>query len=173
MPHRALIGLGGNLKGPLGEPSDYLLAAIERLSGVDGIGVLRISGFYSTAPWGKTDQSEFINAVAELACEKPAEELLDILLGTEDALGRVRSEKWGPRLIDLDLLVFGDAVINTRRLIVPHPYMHERAFVLVPLLELDPDFEIPGKGRADGFLAELDDSDTPKRVNFHKSNTGV
>ncbi|MDX1555678.1 MAG: 2-amino-4-hydroxy-6-hydroxymethyldihydropteridine diphosphokinase, partial [Xanthomonadales bacterium] len=85
--------------------------------------------------------------------------LLDTLLSVEAELGRKRGEKWGPRLIDLDLLSFDEMVLETEHLSLPHPFMHQRAFVLVPLLELDPDFVIAGRGRADECLATLGDSE--------------
>lgn len=155
--HRAFIGLGGNLSGPLGGPVDYLAEALGRLESTPAIHGLRRSRLYRSAPWGKTDQDDFINAVAEIETTLEPEQLLERLLAVEKELGRRRGEKWGPRLIDLDLLSFDDIKLESERLLLPHPRMHERVFVLAPLLELDPDFHIPGRGRAERFLAEIGD----------------
>lgn len=153
--HRAFIGLGSNLSGPLGGAENYIELAIARLSVADGLLSLRRSGLYQSAPWGNTSQDDFLNAVAEVECLLEAEALLDLLLETEADLGRIRNERWGPRVIDLDLLSFDDLQLNSERLILPHPHMHERAFVLIPLLELEPDFEIPGLGAARECLAAI------------------
>jgi 2-amino-4-hydroxy-6-hydroxymethyldihydropteridine diphosphokinase len=156
--HKAFVGLGGNMDGPLGGPREYIIAALDRLGGSEGIESLRSSGLYRTAPWGKSDQHDFLNAVAELHCTLDAEALLDTLLELELELGRRRGKRWGPRLIDLDLLSFDILEHQNDRLTLPHPRMHQRAFVLVPLLELEPEFLIPGRGRADDCLAALEDS---------------
>lgn len=161
---RAWLGLGSNLPGRLGGPADYVEAALQRLSTADGIELLRRSSLYRSAPWGETAQGDFINAVAEFSSDLSAGELLDTMLAIESELGRRRGGKWGPRLIDLDLLCFDDLEVETMQLTLPHPRMHQRAFVLIPLLELDPDFVIPGRGRADQCLAELGDSQRVERV---------
>jgi len=153
----AFVGLGGNLQGPLGSPVEYVESALQRLAGLDGIELLGRSRLYRSAPWGNTRQGDFVNAVARLSCQGHPEQLLDALLTLEREMGRARGEPWGPRLIDLDLLTFGDQEVTNEYLTLPHPLMQERAFVLIPLLELEPDFVIPGKGRADRFLAELGD----------------
>lgn len=153
--HRAMLGLGGNLSGPLGEPRDYIAHALERISAQAGFELHRRSRMYRSAPWGKTDQGDFYNAVAEVHCQLEAEATLKSLLAIESELGRVRSEKWGPRLIDIDLLTYDDLIVKSGSLVLPHPRMHVRAFVLRPLLELDPDFFIPGKGLAKDCLAGL------------------
>lgn len=156
--HRALIGLGGNLEGPQGSPQDYIETALGRLASEPCIQVIRCSRLYRSAPWGNPDQDDFVNAVAELSTGLGPLELLDRLLSVEQALGRRRGEKWGPRLIDLDLLCFDEFEIEGKRLSLPHPRMHQRAFVLKPLLDLDPDFVIPGKGPAREFLEAMGDS---------------
>lgn len=153
--HRALVALGSNLNGPLGTPRDYVVAALTRLEATEGVKALRHSRLYRTAAWGRSDQDDFINAVAEFSCSLEPGDLLNTLLKLEQELGRRRTERWGPRLIDLDLLTCDDIAIDSERLTLPHPRMHERAFVLVPVLELDPWFEIPGIGRADACLAAL------------------
>jgi 2-amino-4-hydroxy-6-hydroxymethyldihydropteridine diphosphokinase len=121
------------------------------------VSVLRRSAAYRTPPWGVTAQPDFVNAVAELEAEIPAPELLRLLLGIESDLGRQRrGERWGPRCIDLDLLTYDDLECQSEALELPHPRMHLRAFVLVPLLELEPDFVIPGRGPAAGYLGRID-----------------
>ena len=104
----------------------------------------RVSARYETAPVGVTDQPDFLNAVAQIETALPATDLLDALLNIENKLGRVRTLRWGPRVIDLDLLLYGDAQIALPNLTVPHPRLRERAFVLVPLAEIAPGLVLPG-----------------------------
>jgi 2-amino-4-hydroxy-6-hydroxymethyldihydropteridine diphosphokinase len=151
----AWIGLGANL----GDRAATLDAALARLDRLDASVLLAVSRYYFTPPWGDTDQPEFLNAVALLRTDLSAEDFLDELQGVESALGRERTgRRWGPRTIDLDLLLYGDERIETPRLAVPHPRIRERAFVLVPLVEFSPELTIPGQGRADALLAQLDDN---------------
>ncbi|MGE5403643.1 MAG: 2-amino-4-hydroxy-6-hydroxymethyldihydropteridine diphosphokinase [Candidatus Saccharibacteria bacterium] len=140
---KAYIGLGTNL----GDREQNLRQAREMLTQIRGCRVLQFSSIYSTAPWGKVDQPDFFNQVGSLETELDAHELLHALLGIERAMGRERREKWGPRLIDLDLLLFGDEIIDQPELKVPHPYLEARAFVLMPLLEIEPELILPN-GRA-------------------------
>ena len=152
----AWIGLGSNL----GNPRVQLQEALAQLEHAAGIELRKISGFYRTAPWGRPDQDDFLNAVAMVETELQAGELLDVLLQIEQQMGRDRSVgRWGPRCIDLDLLSYDDLVMNSPRLEIPHPRMHLQAFVLRPLLELDPDFMIAGKRSAKECLSALDDQD--------------
>jgi 2-amino-4-hydroxy-6-hydroxymethyldihydropteridine diphosphokinase len=139
---RAFIGLGSNLGDRLANLSD----AVGRLARTDGVTVTRVSRIYETAPVGPP-QSDYLNAVAEVRTSLPARVLLEALLAIEADLGRVRGERWGPRIIDLDLLTYGRDEIDEPGLTVPHPRMHERAFVLVPLLELEADPLLPGGRR--------------------------
>lgn len=152
---RAYVGLGGNL----GDPERTLPAAFKALAAIADTDCLRTSRLYRTAAWGREDQPAFINAVAELETTLDARTLLVALLGIERKFGRDRaadgSDRWGPRILDLDLLLFGTQVIVEPGLHVPHPHMHERAFVLVPLLEIAPDLEIPGRGRARDLPAAM------------------
>lgn len=149
---QCFISLGSNI----GDGPAIIQKALARLAQTEGVQLGRVSSLYRTAPWGNTEQAEFTNAVAELETLLEAPELLAGLLGIERELGRNRDTgHWGPRLIDLDLLTYGDELINRPGLIVPHPHMHERAFVLVPLLELEPEFEIPGLGRAVVFQQQF------------------
>ena len=141
---RAFIGLGSNL----GEREAHILRAVEELGKLPRTSVTRVSSVYDTEPVGEVDQPRFLNAVACVATDLTAGELLWNLLLVEQRLGRVRAKakKWGPRTIDLDLLFFGDQVIEEPGLQVPHPEAHLRAFVLTPLAELEPDFVHPTLG---------------------------
>ena len=150
----AWIGLGSNL----GNPVAQLKKALAKLEETPAIELRKISACYRTAPWGKLDQDDFLNAVAMLETELQPGELLDVLLQIEQQMGRDRSVgRWGPRCIDLDLLSYDDLVIKSPGLELPHPSMHLRAFVLRPLLELDPEFMIAGKRPAKECLSTLGD----------------
>ena len=149
---KAWIGLGSNRD----EPARQLCSALRHLGATDGIDVLRTSGFYRTAPWGNTEQDSFVNAVAVLETALEPSTVLDVLLDIEFRMGRQRSDdRWGPRCIDLDLLTYNEVVLTTPELELPHPRMHQRAFVLRPLLELDQTFVIPGIGPAAAECAGL------------------
>jgi 2-amino-4-hydroxy-6-hydroxymethyldihydropteridine diphosphokinase len=142
----AYVGLGSNL----GDRE----ALIRRAAAL--IGARRLSTLRETEPWGYADQPMFLNAVAELDTELGAPALLDRLLEVERELGRTRTgERYGPRAIDLDLLLYGDETIEKPGLAVPHPRLHERVFALEPLAELAAGREIPGKGRVADVLAGL------------------
>jgi 2-amino-4-hydroxy-6-hydroxymethyldihydropteridine diphosphokinase len=137
---RAFVALGGNL----GDPRAAMRSALDLIDADYDTQVLRVSSLYRTPPWGKADQPDFLNAVAEVATSLAPRALLDLCLTTETALHRVRDERWGPRTIDLDLLAYGDLVLAEPGLEIPHPRLTERAFVLVPLAELAPDLHIKG-----------------------------
>jgi 2-amino-4-hydroxy-6-hydroxymethyldihydropteridine diphosphokinase len=143
---RAYVGLGANL----GDREGTIREAVRRL------GPARISTLRETDPVGVVDQPRFLNGVAELETELRPRALLDRLLEIERELGRVRGERWGPRTIDLDLLLYGAERLREPGLTVPHPHLHERRFVLEPLAELDPSLEIPGHGPIRALLASLD-----------------
>lgn len=152
----AWVGLGSNL----GDRAAILDAALERIDQLGSSRVVGVSRYYRTAPWGETDQPEFINAVACVRTSLSADALLRALLAVESALGRTRDgSRWGPRVIDLDLLLFGDERIERDDLVVPHPRLHERAFVLIPLAELAPERVVPGQGRVDALLGALEDNE--------------
>jgi len=140
----AYIGLGSNL----GDRRAMIAGALERLQ------PRRVSTIIETAPWGVVDQPHFLNAVAEIDAELAPPALLDRLLEIERELGRVRRQKWGPRSIDLDLLLFGDRRIVSPVLTVPHPRLHLRLFVLEGLAELCPDLIVPGLDRSVRQLLE-------------------
>ena len=149
---RAYVGLGANL----GPKEVTLLRAVDLLAAEDGIEVLELSELHETAPVGVVDQSDFLNGALAVETSLTPRELLDVLLRVERELGRVRDERWGPRTIDLDLLVYGDETVDEPGLRVPHPRLHERRFALEPLAELEPELEIPGLGKVSEALARLD-----------------
>lgn len=144
----AYVGLGANL----GQPRQQLLAALEDLGRIPQTRVTARSSLYRSAPIGYPDQPDYVNAVARLETGLRPEELFAHLQEIERGHGRKRSFRNAPRSLDLDLLLYGGERIDTPALTVPHPRMHERAFVLVPLLELDPGAVIPGRGNATELL---------------------
>jgi len=147
----AYIGLGSNL----GDRAENLRKALHQLNRSPSTAVTRVAPFYRSAPVGFTEQDDFINTVAELETVLPPRELLALLLSIEEDLGRVRTVRWGPRTVDLDLLLYGDEQIDEPDLIVPHPRLHERAFVLVPLADLAPGLLLPGRGRVADLAGRL------------------
>ena len=150
----AYIGLGANL----GERERTIAAALRRIEEDERTSLLRSTVPIETDPVGYTDQPRFLNAAASLATTWSPRELLDLLLEIERDLGRVRGQgpRYGPRTIDLDLLLYGDETIDEDALEVPHPRLHERRFVLEPLAELDPGLVVPGRGPVSALLAELE-----------------
>ena len=151
----ASVGLGGNL----GDAATTIANAFDALAGLPKTRLLRRSRLYRTPAWGMTAQPDFVNAAAIIATGLSASDLLMQLLRIERQAGRDRSapsERWGPRVLDLDLLLYGDATIAQDGLRIPHPHLHERAFVLVPLAEIAPDAIVPGRGRVDALLANID-----------------
>jgi len=146
----AYVGMGANL----GDPRAQLLAAWDALGRIPDTKVIARSSLYRSAPIGYADQPAFLNCVARLETALPAQSLLAQLQQIERGLGRVRSFPNAPRTIDLDLLLYGTGSLDAPNLTLPHPRMHERAFVLVPLLELEPGATIPGRGKAAELLRE-------------------
>jgi 2-amino-4-hydroxy-6-hydroxymethyldihydropteridine diphosphokinase len=152
-PVIAYLGVGANL----GEPEAQVREALERLNKAEEVEVTRVSTFYRNPPLGPANQPWYINAVARVRTRLGPEELLRLLQQIEADLGRVRGERWGPRIIDLDLLLYNGEVIFTPDLVVPHPEMHRRAFVLAPLAEIAPRAWHPVLGESAGdLLAKLD-----------------
>ena len=133
------LGLGSNL----GEKQKYIKKAIEQISNLEFVEIIRTSSIIETKPYGKIDQPDFLNCVVELQTELTPENLLKKCLDIENRLGRVRKEKWGPRTIDIDLLLYENVVMNTKTLILPHPELHKRKFVLESLNELCPNLMHP------------------------------
>lgn len=152
-PVRAWIGLGSNI----GDGRAEIARALQRLALHPELSLCRQSSLYRSAAWGEPDQPDFYNAVAEFETRLEPQALLDLLLETEAALGRVRDgQRWGPRRIDLDLLLMGDAQLARPGLSLPHPRMHLRAFVLLPLAEIEPGLQIPGRGSVSSCLGKLE-----------------
>lgn len=137
---RAHLGLGGNI-GPVRET---IAAALARLE-AGGARVVARSSDYETPPWGKLDQPAYVNAAVAVETALGAQDLLALVLAIEQEFGRRRLEKWGPRTLDIDILTYGDRRIDEPGLVVPHPYMLERAFVVVPLAEIAPDLIVRGR----------------------------
>jgi len=150
---RAYIALGSNL----GDRTQTLLDAVDALRGEDGVEVAGVSSLIETDPVGFLDQPRFVNGVAALDTTLAARELLTLLLEVEQRFGRSREAvpAQGPRTLDLDLLLYGDFELDEPGLQVPHPRLHERAFVLEPLAELAPGLQIPGRGPVEAVVAEL------------------
>ena len=146
----AAIGLGANL----GDAAATLREAIAELARLPRTELLRASRLYRTPAWGVTEQPDFINAVALVETALPPRDLLDALLAIERSFGRTRldGERWGPRTLDLDLLLYDDAVIDRPHLQIPHPRLHLRAFVLVPLTEIAPELRLSGRGSVAAWL---------------------
>ena len=149
---RAYVGLGANL----GEREPTIRRALELLAGTAGVDVTRVSTLRETEPWGPVAQPRFLNGVAELETSLDPQTLVGVLLDVERRLGRVRDgERWGPRSIDLDLLLHGDTELDVPGLTLPHPRLYERRFVLEPLAELAPDALVPGRGRVADLLRSV------------------
>ena len=143
MTHIAYVGLGSNL----GDRRRHLEHALARLAARPGIRIARISTFQETAPVGGPPQDAYLNGACAIETDLSPADLLRALQDVEASLGRVRAERWGPRTIDLDLLVYDDQVVETPGLVLPHPRLHERAFVLEPLAEIAPELRHPKLGR--------------------------
>lgn len=153
MSEIAVLGLGANL----GDPAAALAAAIQALREIDGLDVVAISPAYRTAPVGGPDQPDFLNLVVLAHTDVPAEQLLAETAAIEQSAGRTRDVHWGPRTLDIDLIVVGDLRMDTERLTLPHPRAHERAFVLKPWLDIDPQASLPGHGSVKDLLSAVSD----------------
>jgi 2-amino-4-hydroxy-6-hydroxymethyldihydropteridine diphosphokinase len=146
---KAVIALGANLS----EPEECVELAIAMLS--ESFDLVARSSLYKTKPVGGPAQADYINAVCIVETELEPHHLLHVLQGIEKSFGRVRDVRWGPRIIDCDLITYADCIVNDQELTLPHPRAHERRFVLEPWLEMDPDGEIAGRGRIAELLAQL------------------
>ena len=149
---RAYVGLGSNLQ----DPAAQIRAACAALDRIDGTRLCRVSQLYRTPPWGLSEQPEFVNAVAELETTLAPHALLQALQALEAAAGRARDVRWGPRVLDLDLLLYDALQLDEPGLHLPHPHLHERAFVLAPLADLAPGLVVPGHGSVQALRAGLD-----------------
>ena len=150
----AYIGLGSNLD----NPESQLKTAIEALTGLPQTRLQARSSLYRSAPMGPQDQPDYLNAVVQLSTGLEPEALLDKLQGIEQAQGRVRAQHWGPRTLDLDILLYGEDVVATERLKIPHPGIAERSFVLYPLAEINGQLEIPGLGGVGSLMEQCPDA---------------
>jgi len=149
----AYVGLGSNL----GDPARQVRIALAALASLPGTRLVASSALYRNPPMGPVDQPDFVNAVAGLLTTLSAEELLRALQAIEDAQGRLRGgPRWGPRMLDLDLLIYGDTRLESETLTLPHPGLAERPFVLIPLLEVAPGLRIPGGARIALLAATTD-----------------
>ncbi|HVY07045.1 MAG TPA: 2-amino-4-hydroxy-6-hydroxymethyldihydropteridine diphosphokinase [Burkholderiales bacterium] len=155
---QAFVAIGANLE----DPERQVVRAIRELAEIDRTRVVAASSLYRTAPVGYADQPDFINAVAKLETALAPEALMDELHAIENRHGRRRSVRNAPRTLDLDLLTYDDLVLDGENLTLPHPRLHERAFVLVPLAEIAPDAQVPGRERASQLLARVDRSGVEK-----------
>jgi 2-amino-4-hydroxy-6-hydroxymethyldihydropteridine diphosphokinase len=149
------IGLGSNLGGDFASPKQNITSAINALAKIKSIQIIRISSFYESKPIGPQDQSDYINAVIKLKTNLDSTKLLNSLQTIENHHGRIRSQYWGPRTLDLDILLFGDQIIHNDRLTIPHTEICNRSFVLVPLSEIEPDCVIPEKGIVSDLVSNV------------------
>ena len=153
--NRTFVGLGSNLA----DPSMQIQAAFAALARLPQSRLVRRSSLYRSAPWGVPDQPDFVNAVAEIETALAPSALMHALLSIERDFGRDRrGDRWGPRILDLDLLLYADRSVDEPGLRVPHRHLHERAFALLPLAEIAPQLDIPGHGPIAQVLARLDSS---------------
>ncbi len=155
----AYIGLGSNLQ----DPELQIMTALRELRGLPNTYLLVTSSLYKSRPIGPSDQPDFVNAVAKLSTSLPPQELLSALQNIEHLHHRERkAERWGPRTLDLDIILYGDQCINTDELQIPHSGMAEREFVLIPLQEIEADLIIPGKGTLCELIEQLPEHDLKK-----------
>ncbi|NWK76679.1 2-amino-4-hydroxy-6-hydroxymethyldihydropteridine diphosphokinase [Aquitalea sp. LB_tupeE] len=156
----AYVALGSNLE----QPAEQIRAALAALAALAGTSVLAHSSLYLTTPVGYLDQPDFINAVAQLETGLSPHALLEALMQIEAGFGRERSFRNAPRVLDLDILLYQDTVLDDPQLLLPHPRMHQRAFVMVPLAEIAPDLPVGEYGQAAAIAATLDCSGVRKLV---------
>jgi len=160
----AYIGLGTNLGDRLGNIQE----ALRKLDDLPIIQSVRVSSVYEAAPVGVTDQPFFLNLVVAARTSLAPHALLDALLHIENQMGRVRTERWGPRVIDMDLLLYGGEQVALPGLTVPHPRLRERAFVLIPLAEIAPELTLPGDGKKVADIAEVFSEDFSRERNIRR-----
>ncbi len=158
MTTRAYLSLGSNQ----GDRAALLKDAVARLEAPGRVRVTKQSSLYETAPIGVTDQPWFLNLVVEVETDLDPQALLDLALAVERGLGRVRTQRWGPRTVDIDILLYDTVQMDTPTLAIPHPEMTRRRFVLEPLLEIAPDARLPGGRRVAEFLADVRDQEVRK-----------
>lgn len=159
---KALIGIGSNI----GDRKEHIDTAIEALNHIPSVKVARMSPIYETEPWGYVNQENFYNAVIEVETNLTANTLLGVCLGIEAGIGRIRNIKNGPRVLDLDLLLFEGQECMSAELTLPHPRMFERDFVLVPLRDLYPEMKIYKKYNLVHYYDMLEESKSMKKLEF-------
>ena len=159
---KALIGIGSNI----GDRKQHIDTAIEALNHIPSVKVSRMSPIYETEPWGYVNQAKFFNAVIEIETNLTANTLLGVCLGIEAGIGRIRDIKNGPRVLDLDLLLFEGQECTSAELTLPHPRMFERDFVLIPLRDLYPEMKIYKKYNLVHYYDMLEESKTMKKMEF-------
>ncbi|HFU3729980.1 TPA: 2-amino-4-hydroxy-6-hydroxymethyldihydropteridine diphosphokinase [Streptococcus suis] len=163
MKHLAYLSIGGNM----GDRLAYLEAALEALDRHPNCRLGLVSSIYETPAWGKTDQADFLNLACQVETDLSAQDFLAVCQQIELDLDRVRIEKWGQRTIDLDIIFWDEQVIEEEKLIVPHPYAHERAFVLLPLADIAADYRHPGLGqRVEELVRYLGDTSDIKKISL-------
>jgi len=155
---RVTIALGSNL----GQRLENLQGGLDALFDAPGLALVAVSPVYQTAPVGGPQQPDYLNAVLIATTTLPAHAVLERCHGVESVFGRVRDETWGPRTLDLDIILYGDVVSDEPELTLPHPRAHERAFVLAPWHDIDPDAEIPGWGHVSDLLAKVESADVQR-----------
>jgi 2-amino-4-hydroxy-6-hydroxymethyldihydropteridine diphosphokinase len=159
MHHTAYIGIGSNLE----SPAENCLKAIERLNAHPDLTLVARSSLYQSEPFGITDQDWFVNSVVQITTGLSPEKLLEVCLSIELKMGRTRTEKWGPRIVDLDILFYDDLILKQDGLEIPHPGIAERSFVLSPMNEIAPDFVHPGlKKNIEALMRKIQN---PQQVN--------
>ncbi|MBT0587682.1 2-amino-4-hydroxy-6-hydroxymethyldihydropteridine diphosphokinase [Alteromonas oceanisediminis] len=175
MHEQVFIGLGSNLQHPnFGSPQAQIERAIKILAAQEQLTVISVSSIYASAPMGPPDQPDYANAVAQLNCAASADELLDLLQRIELDFGRERKqERWGPRTLDLDILLFDQQMIHSQRLTVPHYGMAEREFVLVPLYELAPDMVMPDGRPIAAWVAQCSLKGLKRVKSLHKDTSNA
>ena len=162
----SFVGIGSNLGDPIGN----CLRAVELISSLSEVEVLRMSSLYRTDPVGFSEQDPFVNCVIEVKITLSAHFFLKSLQQIENDMGRIRTEKWGPRTVDLDILLYGQNTIEDETLTIPHPELHKRRFVLVPLCEIVPDVVHPAFGvSVKELLDSLEDKSRVELINIHSS----
>lgn len=152
----------------LGDRQESLLTALRLLDGMKGMKIGEVSSVYETEPWGVLDQPSFLNMVVVARTSRDPRGVLDACQEVEREMGRVRERKWGPRIIDVDILLYDDIQLEQEDLVIPHPRMLEREFVLVPLLELRPEISLPGVGRLSSYRGSHEDDKAIKAFEFGK-----
>ncbi len=138
-----------------GAPRRNVEVAIELIGSIDGVNITGQGGVYETEPQGRRDQAWFVNTAAKLETDEAPEELLRLVKGIEGDMGRGSSAKWGPRIIDIDIVFYNSDIVNMEKLSIPHPRAHERRFVLKPIADIDPDFIHPILGESVSALLAL------------------